>query len=354
LQPKDIHEQGFCAGPQLADDARPDTDQHGALTESPDRKGPMARTRWTLQLVPDGTGNTRSISLPRWALGAAVATAAALGVLALISLVGLGHGAIRSTELSRLRTENRHLTASLQEIRGEIGQLVETIDGIAAQEQRFRLIAGLPYTDPEVLEVGIGGPLLGDAAREEFFESSPELAGDVYGVTLDVDELSRRANLLSESLAEAIDSATVQQQLFQARPSILPVDGGDAWISSSFSRSRFHPILLYNRPHFGIDIAAFEGTPIRAAANGTVVYAGKKAGYGRTIEIDHGFGYSTVYAHAKEIKVRRGQKVSRGDEIGLVGRSGLATSPNLHYEVLVDDRPVNPRNYILEEQPLVE
>jgi hypothetical protein len=156
----------------------------------------MARTRWTLQLVPDGTGNTRSISLPRWALGAAVATAAALGVLALISLVGLGHGAIRSTELSRLRTENRHLTASLQEIRGEIGQLVETIDGIAAQEQRFRLIAGLPYTDPEVLEVGIGGPLLGDAAREEFFESSPELAGDVYGVTLDVDELSRRLDQL--------------------------------------------------------------------------------------------------------------------------------------------------------------
>jgi murein DD-endopeptidase MepM/ murein hydrolase activator NlpD len=284
-----------------------------------------------------------------------VAAAATLfGVLGIVFLTGIGHNALRSAELARVRTENQHLTANLQEIRGEVSQLVETIDDIAAQEQRFRLIAGLPYTDPEVLGVGIGGPMLADAAREEFFKTSPGLAGDAYAVTLDVSELSRRADLLSESLAEAIDSATVQQQLFQARPSILPVAGGDAWISSSFSRSRFHPILLYNRPHFGIDIAALEGTPIRAAANGTISYAGKKAGYGRIVEIDHGFGYSTVYAHAKDITVRRGQRVDRGDVIGKVGRSGLATSPNLHYEVLLNDRPVNPRNYLLDERKLVE
>lgn len=314
----------------------------------------MARARWTLQLVPDGTGRTRSVRLPGWVFGVAAAAGTMFGILGVIFLAGVGHNAWRNAELARVRTENQHLTASLQEIRGEVSQLVETIDGIAAQEQRFRLIAGLPYTDPEVLEVGIGGPMLPDAAREDFFEASPGVAGEAYGVTLDVSELSRRADLLSESLSEAIDSATVQQQLFQARPSILPVEGGDAWISSSFSRSRFHPILLYNRPHFGIDIAALEGTPILAAANGTVTYAGKKAGYGRMIEIDHGFGYSTVYAHAKDITVRQGQRIERGHVIGKVGRSGLATSPNLHYEVLVDDRPVNPRNYLLDERTLVE
>jgi len=314
----------------------------------------MARARWTLQLVPDGTGKTRSVRLPGWVIGAAAAAGTLFAALGIVFLTGIGHNALRDVELARVRAENQHLTANLSQIRGEVGQLVETIDDISAQEQRFRLIAGLPYTDPEVLEVGIGGPMLPDADREEFFEASPGLAGDVYGVTLDVNELSRRADLLSESLAEAIDSATVQQQLFQARPSILPVEGGDAWISSSFSRSRFHPILLYNRPHFGIDIAALEGTSIRAAANGRVTYAGKKAGYGRIIEIDHGFGYSTVYAHAKDITVRQGQRVTRGDVIGKVGRSGLATSPNLHYEVLVDDRPVNPRNYLLDERKLVE
>lgn len=314
----------------------------------------MARARWTLQLVPDGTGKTRSVRLPGWMFGVAAAAGTLFAILGIVFAAGIGHNAWRNAELARVRAENQHLTASLQGIRTEVGQLVETIDDIAAQEQRFRLIAGLPYTDPEVLEVGIGGPMLPDPGREEFFEASPGLAGDVYGVTLDVNELSRRADLLSESLSEAIDSATVQQQLFQARPSILPVEGGDAWISSSFSRSRFHPILLYNRPHFGIDIAALEGTPIMAAANGTVSYAGKKAGYGRIIEIDHGFGYSTVYAHAKDIAVRQGQRVNRGDVIGKVGRSGLATSPNLHYEVLVNDRPVNPRNYLLEERKLVE
>ncbi len=314
----------------------------------------MARARWTLQLVPDGTGKTRSVRLPGWMFGVAAAAGTLFAILGIVFAAGIGHNAWRNAELARVRAENQHLTASLQGIRTEVGQLVETIDDIAAQEQRFRLIAGLPYTDPEVLEVGIGGPMLPDPGRVEFFEASPGLAGDVYGVTLDVNELSRRADLLSESLSEAIDSATVQQQLFQARPSILPVEGGDAWISSSFSRSRFHPILLYNRPHFGIDIAALEGTPIMAAANGTVSYAGKKAGYGRIIEIDHGFGYSTVYAHAKDIAVRQGQRVNRGDVIGKVGRSGLATSPNLHYEVLVNDRPVNPRNYLLEERKLVE
>ena len=314
----------------------------------------MARARWTLQLVPDGTGKTRSVRLPGWMFGVAGAVGTLFAVLGIVFVTGIGHNAWRNAELARVRTENQHLTANLQQIRGEVGQLVETIDEIAAQEQRFRLIAGLPYTDPEVLGVGIGGPILPDAAREEFFEASPGLAGDVYDVTLDVNEMSRRADLLSESLAEAIDSATVQQQLFQARPSILPVEGGDAWISSSFSRSRFHPILLYNRPHFGIDIAALEGTPIRAAANGKVTFAGKKAGYGRIIEIDHGFGYSTVYAHAKDIEVRIGQRVKRGEVIGRVGRSGLATSPNLHYEVLVNGQPVNPRNYLLDETPLVE
>ncbi len=315
---------------------------------------PTNPNRWTLQIVPEGSGRTRSVQVSRWGLAGAATAGLVVVLLALVFLTAIGHDAARNAELAQLRTENRHLTENLRQIRTELGGVEGTLDYLSAQEERFRVIAGLPYIDPEVREVGIGGPVIASATREEFFKVSPSVAANVYDVALDIDRLSRRAELLTESLAEAIDSATVRQQVFLARPSIMPVDGEDAWISSSFSRSRFHPILLYNRPHFGIDIAALEGTPIRATANGTVVYAGNKAGYGKTIEIDHGFGYQTVYAHAKSISVRRGQQVLRGDVIGEVGQSGLASAPNLHYEVLVEERAVNPRRYLLEDVELVE
>jgi len=137
--------------------------------------------------------------------------------------------------------------------------------------------------------------------------------------------------------------------VFLARPSIRPVQAEESWISSSFSQSRMHPVLQYNRPHPGIDISALAGTPILASAAGVVTYAGTQSGYGKTVEIDHGFGYKTRYAHAGSIEVNRGQRVSRGDLLGEVGKTGLATAPHLHYEVMIDGRQVNPRQYLLDD-----
>ena len=78
-------------------------------------------------------------------------------------------------------------------------------------------------------------------------------------------------------------------------------------------------------------------------------YAGTRSGYGKTVEIDHGFGYKTRYAHAGSIQVKRGQRVDRGDILGEVGKTGLATAPHLHYEVLIEGRHVNPRQYLLDD-----
>jgi murein DD-endopeptidase MepM/ murein hydrolase activator NlpD len=146
-----------------------------------------------------------------------------------------------------------------------------------------------------------------------------------------------------------MDSVALQREVFLARPSIRPVQADESWISSSFSGSRMHPVLQYSRPHPGIDISALAGTPILASAAGTVTYAGTKSGYGKTVEIDHGFGYKTRYAHAGSIQVNRGQRVVRGDLLGEVGKTGLATAPHLHYEVLIDGRQVNPRLYLLDD-----
>jgi murein DD-endopeptidase MepM/ murein hydrolase activator NlpD len=109
---------------------------------------------------------------------------------------------------------------------------------------------------------------------------------------------------------------------------------------------RFHPILHYTRLHAGADISVGSGTPIRAAADGVVVIAGDRGGYGNCVVIDHGSGLSTVYAHQSSMAVQPGQQVKVGDVIGLVGSTGLSTGPHLHFETRLRGIPVNPTNFI--------
>ena len=119
----------------------------------------------------------------------------------------------------------------------------------------------------------------------------------------------------------------------------LPVVGE---ITSRFARARRHPLLGVVRRHAGIDIAAPAGTHILAPAAGRVRFSGKKFGYGYTVEIEHGNGVVTRYAHCRSLMVRVGDDVAAGAIIATVGRSGLATAPHLHYEVMVNGRNVNP------------
>jgi murein DD-endopeptidase MepM/ murein hydrolase activator NlpD len=117
-----------------------------------------------------------------------------------------------------------------------------------------------------------------------------------------------------------------------------PVPGG---VTSGFGM-RFHPILNYSRMHQGVDLRASYGTPIVAVADGRVEFAGWHGGHGNAVELDHGGGTETLYGHMSRILVRPGQSVHRGQEIGLVGSTGLSTGPHLHFEVHRNGVPVNP------------
>ena len=292
------------------------------------------------------------VRLRRRTLGFA---ALGLGFLAILAVVSVALGlrqAPRELAIAQLQAENRHLTASLEALREQTGALGQAVDGFAAREERFRLAAGLPLHDPEVQAVGVGGPVTDDGGREEFFRLRPDLAQETYATRYDLDRLLRRAELLTVGLAEAMDSVEARREVFLARPSIWPVATEDAWLSSGFSRSRLHPLLLSRRPHMGLDVSAQSGAPVVATAQGIVMKVGREDGAGRVIEVDHGFGFVTRYAHLSETKVRTGQRVGRGDVIGTVGKTGLATAPHLHYEVHVNDRPVNPRRYLLERHNL--
>ena len=116
------------------------------------------------------------------------------------------------------------------------------------------------------------------------------------------------------------------------------------YISSHFSRGRFHPVLRIYRPHLGVDYAARSGTPVSSAGDGKVLYSGYKGQYGKMVRIKHSGGFETYYGHLSRIpkKIRKGAKVSQGDIIGYVGATGVATGPHLDYRIKINGRFVNP------------
>lgn len=302
---------------------------------------------WTIQVLPEGSGRSRSYRLRRrtvYTVVSAFAAVAGVSAALVLSIAGRGHV---MEELDRYRAENQELVSSLRAMEDRSERLSGALDELAVREQRFRVVAGLPMIDPDVYSVGVGGP--GGQPGAGLYELAPDVAQAIGDVTLDMDQLLRRAELLETSLDEAADSMETRRDLFQRIPSIWPVIAEDSWLSSPFSYNRLHPLLGYRRPHPGVDISANLGSPVVAAGAGRVVYAGSKSGYGGFVEIDHGDGYVSRYAHLGNVRTRVGSQVVRGEVIGDVGRTGLTTGPNLHYEILRDDRPVNPYNYFLDD-----
>jgi murein DD-endopeptidase MepM/ murein hydrolase activator NlpD len=130
----------------------------------------------------------------------------------------------------------------------------------------------------------------------------------------------------------------------KSTPTLLPTKG---WITSYYG-PRISPTSRRLRMHEGIDIGARTGTPIVASADGIVLYAGTKPGFGKFVHIDHGYGVETFYAHAKRLHTKKGRRVRRGDFIARIGNTGSSTGPHLHYEIRVNGTPVDPLYYVLD------
>ena len=304
----------------------------------------MARKRrWTLVLVPHDSEPSRIIEVSYSLLklgGAAVVIVVAASLL--FGYANLSHS-IDLSRADRLERENRALAAELGDLHGRLHHLSDTVTALSQRDEQIRLLANLDPIAPEVREAGIGGPV-------EPKRGAPEPSGVLIRradeIKVDLSGMIRRANLLATSFNEAADSLASHKERIEAMPSILPTQG---WLTSNFSLSRMHPVLGFARPHEGIDVAAPTGTPIEAPAAGRVVEVGWESGYGNVVVLDHGYGIETKFAHTSKVLVRTGQRVKRGDRIALVGSTGLATGPHLHYEVHVNGRPVNPLRYVLPE-----
>jgi murein DD-endopeptidase MepM/ murein hydrolase activator NlpD len=310
----------------------------------------MARRHWTLLFISDGTKHIRQYRLPR----SLVQLAIALVLVAVSTISSFGTAIYLKSQAPRsaqeLNRKNDLMKRELTEIRDQVLALHTQLEDLAKHDEQFRLVAGLEPLDEDVQRVGIGGTLVQPKDKKlwQLDKNSSMLA---VATSNELGELLRRAQLLSFSWREARDTLEVKHDRMQATPSIVPTNG---YITSAFSRSRKHPILDRARPHEGVDITAPRGTPIVSAAKGRVRFVGVNGDYGLMVEVDHGHGVVTRYAHASKTLVKRGEVVMRGQRIGLVGETGLAIGPHLHYEVLVNGKATNPRQWFFDNEKIAD
>ncbi|MCL2080512.1 MAG: peptidoglycan DD-metalloendopeptidase family protein [Oscillospiraceae bacterium] len=234
----------------------------------------------------------------------------------------------RISIISDIAAADRKVIAELQAARDEIISAREQLEAEKVEQQRSK-------------------QELADAQSElanqykELDKLMAELEADEKELLLAEDEADKEMAKLQAAIA-----AEIAEQ--QRRNRTQYVGGSMAWPAPEWTRlsseygNRIHPILKVNRFHSGVDLAAPTGSPILAANSGTVLKAEWNGGYGNCVVIDHGGGVATLYAHASRILVKKGQNVTKGDRIALIGSTGTSTGPHLHFEVLIDGKTENP------------
>jgi len=264
------------------------------------------------------------ISVPLPVLGLLVLAALIVPVTVLVVGQLSVNGHTRVAELRRLVAENYQLKGRLADYSAALDTFRRFLTVTEQMDNRLRAATDLFLIPPEMRLLGVGGAL-------------PE------GVT-DLDQLLTRVKFDRNSLSEVERTLSERARELSRIPSIWPVRG---WVTSVFGRRR-DPFTGGREMHQGIDIVAPSGTPIVAAADGRVVYSGWRSGWGRCVEVNHGNGLISFYAHCQSLLASVGDQVTRGKTIARVGSSGRATGVHLHYGVMKNGSWTDPANYIIE------
>jgi murein DD-endopeptidase MepM/ murein hydrolase activator NlpD len=244
----------------------------------------------------------------------------------------------------RLKRENEQLLSQYNLMNKDIEKISKAMEDIQMRDDNiYRVIFEANPIPSSVRMAGFGG-----ANRYTKLESmdNSEL---IISVAKKLDVLSKQVYVQSKSYDDVVKMALGKEKMLASIPSIMPVSNRDLKRTASGWGIRMHPIYRIPRFHYGMDFTAPTGTEIFATGNGIVKEAGRDAGYGNTIIIDHGYGYETMYGHLSRIMVKIGQTIKRGDIIGLVGSTGASVGPHLHYEVSKNGQKVNPQNYYFQD-----
>lgn len=210
----------------------------------------------------------------------------------------------------------------------------------------YRVVLGAEPIESAIRAAGVGG-----MDRYAEIKDKPIVHKDlIVALHESVDKLRRKVYIESKSQDEIVKLAEDKQKLYAAIPAIQPIANKELLALASGFGMRIHPVYKVKKMHAGIDFAAVIGTPIYATADGVVdVVQVSFSGYGKMVELDHGFGYRTRYAHMHGFAVHPGQRIKRGELIGYVGDTGLSTAPHLHYEVMINRQQVNPVHYFFND-----
>lgn len=248
-----------------------------------------------------------------------------------------------------LRKENEELKLHHDILSNEMTVMQDMLQNLQERDDNvYRLIFEADPIPASIRTAGIGGSnKYKDLLNKDLIQE--DLIIDDF---MRLDKLKRQMYIQTKSYDEIIDLALHKEEMLAAIPAIQPINNKELTRLASGFGLRIHPIYKIKKMHTGLDFSAPRGTPIYATGAGSVKKAlnsYRKTGYGNQVEIDHGFGYVTKYAHMQMIIVKKGQKLNRGDLIGYVGSTGGSTAPHCHYEIIKDGKKIDPIQYIIQD-----
>ena len=297
----------------------------------------MAKKHVSIIIVPHNKAKSKNLSLSE----KTIKIAAGIGIFVFLALtvflVDYFTMNVTRQKYRALRDENAQQKTAIAQYQNTVDKLQTTIDNYESYAKKLNVMAGLKSEEILQGEPGIGGP--NGTQEVGDLDPSQDLALE------NLNDITRKADRVEKNL----DTLTVffEDQTLQlaSTPTIWPTKG---YMSSPYGW-RDDPFTGKRTFHHGIDIATSHGNPIYATADGTVIQARTDKIGGKTVKIKHMFGYVTIYCHMSKFLVKAGQKVKRGDTIGLVGSTGKARGPHVHYEVQLNSKEKNPYYYLLEE-----
>lgn len=269
-------------------------------------------------------------------------------ILILLSLtIGIFSEFIKDWQVSHLSRSNSRLQNMLTEMNRKVQLIESKLQTVEKQDDDLRIFVDLPTINNDVKKLGVGGQAI-DATIDLAYGSS-NVNEQAFKMKSMLENLSQRAELAVESRQEIMKQYYDNLRKLKQTPSIRPV--GEGRVTDKFGY-RLDPFIDRFKHHDGVDFSAPRGTDVYAVADGKVLEVVTRyrpnQDYGKYVLIDHGFGRKTRYAHLETTLVKEGQTVTRYTVVGKVGDTGRSTGPHLHYEVLVDNKPVDPFNYILD------
>lgn len=272
----------------------------------------------------------------------------AVVVVCSVVIFGIAYKYFPTPKEQSLERENQQMVYHFDNLKNDFGKIAEDLESLHKKDADVhRMIFGLDPIDESVWNGGVGGH--NKYAMLNNFANTGEMITESLD---DVDQLERKIALQRESLDMLFEMAAAKEKKLASIPSIKPVveDQLKRKIKSlSGYGIRLHPVHKVKKFHKGIDFTAPRGTAIQATGNGKVIRVEKKKrGYGQNVIIDHGYGYTTLYAHMHLISVKEGEVVTKGQKIGEIGSTGTSTAPHLHYEVRINGKAVNPIDYCLD------